>query len=106
MHFEPWKAVGTRGWGVGGGPLLPGNDIGGRRPSKRLCWQPVPGRNRVRASSLLSFIIMNIHTHLRALLRVCGTCSFGGWGVVLVVCVCVSVSGVLYSVGVCVCVTC
>jgi len=27
-------------------------------------------------------------------------------GVVLVVCVCVSVSGVLFSVGVCVCVTC
>jgi len=28
------------------------------------------------------------------------------WGVVLVVCVCVSVSGVLFSVAVCVCVTC
>ena len=28
------------------------------------------------------------------------------WGVVLVVCVCVSVSGVVFSLGVCVCVTC
>jgi len=40
--------------------------------------------------------------HLRALLSVCGGCSFGGLGFVLVVCVCVSVSGVLFSVDVCV----
>ena len=47
--------------------------------------------------------------HLRALLSVCGGCSFGGVGccscrVCVCVCVCVSVSGVLFSVGVCVCV--
>ena len=36
-------------------------------------------------------------------MSVCGRCSFGVWGVVLVVCVCVSVSGLLFSVGVCVC---
>jgi len=32
-----------------------------------------------------------------------GGVRLGVWGVVLVVCVCVSVSGVLFSVGVCVC---
>ena len=42
-------------------------------------------------------------SHLRALLSVCGRCSFFFFkGVVLVVCV--SVPGVLFSVGVCVCV--
>jgi len=35
-----------------------------------------------------------------------GGLRLGVWGVVLAVCVCVSVSGVLFSVGVCVCVTC
>jgi len=33
-----------------------------------------------------------------------GGVRLGVWGVVLVACVCVSVSGVLFSVGVCVCV--
>ena len=32
-----------------------------------------------------------------------GSVQLGVWGVVLVVCVCESVSGVLFSVGVCVC---
>jgi len=32
-----------------------------------------------------------------------GGVRLGGWDVVLVVCVCVSVSGMLFSVGVCVC---
>jgi len=40
--------------------------------------------------------------HLRALLSVCGGCSFGGVGCYSCR-VCVSVSGVLFSVGVCVC---
>jgi len=35
-----------------------------------------------------------------------GGVRLGVWGVVLVVCVCVYVSGVLFSGGVCVCVTC
>ena len=43
--------------------------------------------------------------HLRALLSVCGGGSFGGLECCSGrVCVCVSVSGVLFSVGVCVCV--
>jgi len=33
-----------------------------------------------------------------------GGVRLGSWSVVLVVCVCVSVSGVLFSVGVCMCV--
>jgi len=43
--------------------------------------------------------------HLRALLSVCGGCLFGGL-VCCSCCVCVSVSGALFSVGVCLCVTC
>jgi len=43
--------------------------------------------------------------HLRALLSVCGRCSFGGLGCCSC-CVCVSVSGVLFSVSLCVCMTC
>jgi len=42
--------------------------------------------------------------HLRALLSVCGICSFGDLGVVLVVCVCVGVGGVALCRCVCVCV--
>jgi len=49
----------------------------------------------------LMLILSNTSRHLRALLSVCGRCSLGVWGVVLVVCV-----SVLFSVGVCVCVTC
>jgi len=40
----------------------------------------------------------------RALLSVCGRCSFGVWGVVLVVCVCVGAGGVVLCRCVCVCV--
>jgi len=39
--------------------------------------------------------------HLRALLSVCGGCSFGGWGVVFLSCVCVG--GVVLCRSVCVC---
>jgi len=57
-----------------------------------------PGRGRWHAPS---------PRHLRVLLSVCGGCSFGGVGCCFFrVCVCVCVSGVLFSVGVCVCVTC
>ena len=41
--------------------------------------------------------------HLRALLSVVGGVRLGVWGLVLVVCMCVTVSGVLFTVGVCVC---
>jgi len=56
-----------------------------------------PGRGRWPAPS---------SRHLRALLSVCGRCSFGVWGVVLVVCVCVGVGCVVFCRCVCVCVTC
>ena len=52
-----------------------------------------PGRGRWHAPS---------SRHYRALLSVCGRCSFGGLGCCSCR-VCVSVSGVLFSVGVCVC---
>ena len=38
-HFEPWKAVGTRGRGA---PLLPSNESRIVRRSKRSCWRRVP----------------------------------------------------------------
>jgi len=38
--------------------------------------------------------------HLRALLSVCGGCFVWGFGALFLSCVCVSVAGVLFSVGV------
>ena len=32
---------------------------------------------------------IHLHAPLKSLLSVCGGCSFGGWGVALVVCACV-----------------
>jgi len=44
--------------------------------------------------------------HLSPVTCLWGDVRLGVWGVVLVVCVSVSMSGLLFSVGVCVCVTC
>jgi len=51
-----------------------------------------------------SHSILSSCSHLRTLLRVCGRCSFGGLRCCsLSVCVCESLSGVVFSVSVCVC---
>jgi len=67
----------------------------------------------VRVGALIQADIPHVHhsefshlsRHRRALLSVWGRCSFGGLGCCSCrLRVCVSVSGVLFSVGVCVCV--
>jgi len=64
--------------------------------------RPFSDPRRVRAWEVARTVVAPPSSVVKCLWEV----FVGGWGVVLVVCVCVLVSGVLFPVGVCVCVTC